>query len=93
MLQLLLRTTLVASVLSLPFPSNAQVGTEVDPSTTAPVENKSGVSAQQLHVRDMKNCMDAWDKLSQMSKDEWRATCARTLKLPEYKPLDELESK
>jgi hypothetical protein len=30
-------------------------------------------------VRAMKDCMDAWDAGTSMSKREWEATCKRTL--------------
>jgi hypothetical protein len=28
----------------------------------------------------MDRCMDTWDRAAQMSKEEWRATCKRTIK-------------
>lgn len=70
-------------------PAVAQTTRIADP---GPSDGKaSAMSPEQLRARDMKNCLDAWDSFAQMTREEWRRTCERTINMREYKPLDELK--
>ena len=43
-----------------------------------PVPSKKGT--EEVDESAMTRCMDTWDRATQMSKEEWRESCKRTIK-------------
>lgn len=46
-----------------------------------PPQQKSGKAANAETKSPMRRCIDSWDRGTQMSKQEWKETCKRTVKL------------
>lgn len=53
------------------------LGSDTKKSSLVPVSQKSPKAKAKTR---MSACMDAWDRATQMSKQEWRETCKRTVK-------------
>lgn len=53
-----------------------------DPSTpAAQVAQQSGGRSKKAEVKSpMARCLESWDRTTQMSKQEWKETCKRTVK-------------
>lgn len=46
-----------------------------------PPQQKFGTTKNVEAKSPMQRCIDSWDRATQMSKQEWKETCKRTVKL------------
>jgi hypothetical protein len=47
----------------------------------SPVKSEKKLSPSELYAKEFKDCMDAWDAGTNMTKSNWRQVCHRNLKM------------